>query len=74
MKTIQLSDYIFTDVADGDLFIYKYDDHHSAIKEMRNNVVPSIDEFTVEILSFYSKRHFIFKRDNGYYWWEETSY
>jgi len=74
MQTIQLSDSIFVEVADGDLFMYKYDYNHSAIIQMSNNKVPPIDEYTTEILSFHSKRHFLFKRNGKSYWWEEVKF
>lgn len=74
MRTIQLGDNLFVDIADGDLFCYRYDNNHFAIKEVKNDIIPPVDEFCVEILSFYSKRHFTFHRLNGAYWWEETRY
>lgn len=74
MKTIQLSDTIFVNIADGDLFIYKYSDNYFAIKEVINDEVPPINEFTVEILSLYSQRHFRFKREGQWYWWYEVKF
>lgn len=74
MKTIQLGDNLFVDIANGDLFFYCYNDNYFAVKEVENNTIPSIDEYCVEILSFYSKRHFLFHRLNGAYWWEEIRY
>lgn len=73
MSTLQLSDSLFVDIAEGDLFVYKYDDSHVAIQEVKDTV-PVLNQYTVEILSLHSKRHFILKRDNGYYWWEEIQY
>ena len=74
MYNLQLGDNLFVDIGVGDIFIYKYKENCFAIKEVKENFKPELNEFTVEILSFYSKRHFIFKRDNGYYWWEEINY
>jgi len=74
MKKIQLSDTLFVEIDNGDLFIYKYTDHHFGIKEMRDDIVPSINEFTVEIISFYSRRHFLFKREGPAYWWYEIKF
>lgn len=77
MKTIQLSDTLFCDVADGDLFVYIYPEEsrtNIALRCVENDVVPPIDEFTVEILSFYSRRHFLFTRDGPAYWWYETKF
>ncbi len=67
MYTLQLGDNLFVDLEIGDIFVFKYDDRHFAIKEVKSDYRPNLDENTVEILSFYSKRHFIFKRDGGYY-------
>lgn len=74
MATIQLSDFLFVEIGNGDLFIYKYDDGSISIKEVENNIIPPINEYTIEILSFYSERHFIFKRYDKSYWWEEIKY
>lgn len=73
MSTLQLSDYLFVDIAEGDLFVYKYEDDYIVVREVKDTV-PVLNQYTVEILSFHSKRHFILKRDNGYYWWEEIRY
>jgi len=73
MSTLQLSDSLFVDIAEGDLFVYKYEDNYVVVQEVKDTV-PALDQYTVEILSFHSKRHFILKRDNGYYWWEEIQY
>ena len=73
MSTLQLSDSLFVDIAEGDLFVYKYEDNYVVVQEVKDTV-PVLDQYTVEILSFHSKRHFILKRDNGYYWWEEVRY
>jgi len=74
MYNLQLGDNLFVDIGVGDIFIYKYKENYFAIKDVTENYKPELNEFTVEILSFYSKRHFILKRDNGYYWWEEIKY
>lgn len=66
MYTLQLSNHLFVDINIGDLFIYKKD-NTCIIKYVRDDYRPPLNEFTIEIISFYSKRHFIFKRDNGYY-------
>ena len=73
MSTLQLSDSLFVDIAEGDLFVYRYEDNYVVVQEVKDTV-PALDQYTVEILSFHSKRHFILKRDNGYYWWEEIQY
>ena len=73
MYTLQLSNHLFVDINVGDLFIYRYDNTYKIV-EVKNDFKPPLNEFTIEILSFYSKRHFIFKRDNGYYWWEEIKF
>jgi hypothetical protein len=67
MYTLQLGDNLFVDLEIGDIFVFKYDDSHFAIREVKRDYRPNLDENTVEIISFYSKKHFIFKRDNGYY-------
>lgn len=74
MYKLQLGDNLFVDIDNEDLFIYKYDDNHFAVKTVKDDYHPPVNEYTVEILSFYSKRHFIFKRQNGAYWWEEIKY
>ena len=74
MRTIQLSNTLFVDVADGDIFIYVYSENHLEIREMKNNEVPPINEYTVEILSFYSRRHFRFRREGQWYWWYEIKF
>ena len=74
MYNLQLGDNLFVDIGVGDIFIYKYKENCFAIKDVTENYQPELNEFTVEILSFYSRRHFILKRDNGYYWWEEIKY
>ena len=74
MKTIQLGDNLFVYIADGDLFFYCYNNNYFAVKEVKNDTIPPIDEYCVEILSFYSKSHFLFHRLNGAYWWEEIKY
>jgi len=74
MYTLQLSDTLFVDIDYGDIFIYKYGDNHFSIREYTNEFKPQLDANTIEILSFYSKRHFIFKRDGQWYWWEEIKY
>ena len=66
MYTLQLSNHLFVDINIGDLFIYRYGNTYKVV-EVKNDFKPPLNEFTIEILSFYSKRHFIFKRDNGYY-------
>lgn len=67
MYTLQLGDNLFTDLDVGDIFIYKYSPDHFAIKEVKTDYKPELNEYTVEILSLSTHRHFIFKRDNGYY-------
>ena len=74
MYTLQLGDKLFTDIDVGDIFIYNYGNNHFAIKDVKTDYKPELNEFTVEILSLSTNRHFIFKRDNGYYWWEEIKF
>ena len=71
MYTLQLGDNLFADLDIGDIFIYNYGNNHFAIKEVKSDYRPELNEYTVEILSLSTHRHFIFKRNNGYYWWEE---
>lgn len=74
MYTLQLSDFLFVELNPGDLFIYKYNDNYYSIRDVEEDFKPPLNEFTVEIYSFSTKRHFKFFRDNGYYWWEEVKY
>ena len=74
MRTIQLSDTLFVDIADGDVFLYIYDHTHIAVQTVYNDIIPPINEFTIEIISFYSHRHFLFRRNGAAYWWEEVEY
>lgn len=74
MYTLQLSDSLFVELNVGDIFIYRYNDCTFAIKEVKEDFRPPLDEFTVEIYSFSTKRHFMFFRHEGSYWWEETKY
>ena len=74
MYTLQLSDFLFVELNIGDLFVYNYGNNTYAIREVEKDFIPPLDEFTVEIYSFSTQRHFRFFRDNGYYWWEETKY
>ena len=67
MYTLQLGDNLFVDLEIGDIFVYNDGDSHFAIKEIKSDYRPNLDANTVEIISFYSKKHFIFKRDNEYY-------
>ncbi len=73
MGTVQLSENFFIDLEAGDIFVYKYKDGFISIYEIKDTV-PPLDQYVVEIISFHNKRHFILKRDNGYYWWEEVRY
>ena len=74
MYTLQLSDSLFVELNVGDIFIYRYNDYTYAIKEVEKDFRPPLDEFTVEIYSFSTKRHFRFFRCGGSYWWEEVKY
>lgn len=76
IRRIQLSDTIFVDIGVGDLFIYSEhkDIEHINIKEAEKDYLPSVDANCVEIISFYSKRHFRFHRDGAAYWWSEIQY
>jgi hypothetical protein len=67
MYKLQLGDNLFVDIDNEDLFIYKYDDNHFAVKTVKDDYHLPVNEYAVEILSFYSKRHFLFKRQNGAY-------
>jgi len=73
MYTLQLSDFISVDIGVGDLFIYITENAY-IVKEVKKDYRPPLNEYTVEILSFYSKKHYAIRRDNGYYWWEEIKY
>ena len=74
MYTLQLGDNLFTNISDGDIFMYRYADNKVEIKHVENGFKPPLNGFTVEIYAVAVKRHFIFKRDNGYYWWQEISF
>lgn len=74
MYNLQLGDNLFVDINSGDIFVYRYSHNHFSIQQATANYHPPVNEYTIEIISFYSERHFIFKRDNGYYWWEEIQY
>ena len=74
MYTLQLSDFLFVELNVGDLFVYNYGNNTFAIREVKQDFRPPLDEFTVEIYSFSTQRHFRFFRDNGCYWWEEAKY
>lgn len=71
MRTIQLSDTLFVDIGDGDVFLYIYSNSQIDVKVVQDDIIPPINEFTIEIISFYSHRHFLFKRNGAAYWWEE---
>jgi hypothetical protein len=71
MTTIQLSDHLFAEIANGDFFIYRYKDNIFVFRQAKNGVVPPINADTVEIISIHNGKHYVFKRDNGHYWWEE---
>lgn len=73
MGAVQLSESFFINLEAGDIFVYKYRDDFITIHEIKDTI-PPLDQYVVEIISFYNKRHFILKRDNGYYWWEEVRY
>ena len=68
MYTLQLSDTLFVDLEIGDIFVYNYGCGHFAIQTVKRDYRPNLDANTVEIISLYSNRHFIFKRDGNYYW------
>jgi len=74
MFRLQLGEDLFVYLDKGDMFMYRYDKDHTAIKTVTKDGIPPLDEYTSEILSFYSKRHFILRRENGAYWWEEVKY
>ena len=66
MYTLQLSNFIFVDIHIGDLFIYYYNNTY-VFTYVSENFKPPINEHTIEIIAYHSKRHFVFKRDNEYY-------
>ena len=72
MRTIQLSDTLFVDIGDGDVFLYIYNSSQIDVKVVQDDIIPPINEFTIEIISFYSHRHFLFRRNGAAYWWEEV--
>jgi len=75
MYNLQLGDNLFVEIDCGDLYIYRYDNENlSVVKEVTKDYLPPVNEYAVEIISFHSKRHFLFKRQNGAYWWEEIKY
>lgn len=65
MYTLKLSDSLFADIEVGDIFVYRYSENSYGIQEAEENYQPPLNEFTVEIRCFKSRRHFIFKRKNG---------
>ena len=67
MYTLQLGEHLFTDISDGDIFIYRYSPNEVEIKTVENGVKPPVNEFTVEIFAFGARRHFIFKRSGPAY-------
>ena len=67
MYTLQLGDNLFVELDVGDLFIYRYSSTHSGIIGVSKTVHPPLNEYCVEIMSFHSRRHFLLRRDNGYY-------
>ena len=67
MYTLQLGEHLFTDISDGDIFIYRYAPNKVEIKMVENGSKPPLNEFTVEIYAFSVKRHFIFKRNGPAY-------
>lgn len=72
--TLQLSNDIFVDIGVGDLFVYKFKDNYCVIEEVTQDFTPCVNEFAVEIISFYSRRHFVFYRKDGAYWWSEVNF
>ncbi len=74
MYSLQLGNNWYVEINNGDLFIYRYSDNHFAIKTVEDDRKLFLDEFTVEILCLKTKKHYVIKRDNGYFWWEETKF
>ena len=68
MYTLQLGEHLFTDISDGDIFVYRYSNNKVEIKQVEKGFKPPLNEFTVEIYAFSVKRHFIFKRNGPAYW------
>lgn len=74
MYQLQLNDNWFITINIGDIFVYKYSSNHFAIKYVKMDYRPELNENTVEILCLSTRKHFIIRRDNGYYWWEEIKF
>lgn len=74
MYTLQLGEHLFTDISDGDIFVYRYSTNKVEIKTVENGSKPPLNEFTVEIFAFGARRHFIFKRSGPAYWWQEVNF
>ena len=72
MYHLQLGSSWWIEVNIGDIFIYKYTDRHIEIKQVNHKL--DMNEYLAEILCFKTKKHYILKRDNGYFWWEEVSF
>ena len=74
MYTLQLSDTIFVEMGPGDLYVYDYGNNNLKIVSVTDYFRPIVNEYTKEIISFTSKRHFRFRRQGPSYWWEEVEY
>lgn len=72
MYYLQLGPDWWVEINYGDLFVYKYDENHFGIKHVDQKI--DMDEYLVEILSFKTQKHYVLRRDNGYFWWEEIKF
>jgi hypothetical protein len=72
MYCLQLGSSWWVEINVGDVFVYKYSDNHVEIKQVRDKL--DMNEYLVEILCLTARKHYILKRDNGYFWWEEINF
>lgn len=73
MYSLQLADNWFIELNPGDIIISKWD-NKVIINTITETNAPLLDEKSVEILSFSTKKHFSLRRDGPYYWWVEVGY
>ena len=72
MYWLQLGPDWWVEINIGDIFVYRYSENHCGIKTVESKI--EMDEFLVEILGLKTQKHYVLKRDNGYFWWEETKF
>ena len=72
MYYLQLGSSWWIEVNVGDVFVYKYSNNHVEIKQVKDKL--DMNEYLVEILCLTTRKHYILKRDNGYFWWEEINF